>query len=53
MWVSPETHTHINTHTHTHTHYAEETWAEPGGPHDLSTVCSLAEAANMSVLGLF
>lgn len=35
------------------TRYAEGTWAGPAGLHDLIVVCSLAEVANMSVLGLF
>lgn len=35
------------------TQYAEGTWAGPAGLHDLIVVCSLAEVANMSALGLF
>lgn len=34
-------------------HYAEGTWAGPAGLHDFIVACSLAEVANMSVLGLF
>lgn len=35
------------------TQYAKGTWAGPAGLHHLIVVCSLAEVANMSVLGLF